>query len=171
MTPALTFGGRIVVYILLYLILTGRCFGEDEKIVKITILGNEKVAEDVIRSNVKSKENAALSIPQVKRDLKAIYDMGFFSDVIIDLRDVEGGKEVIFIVVEKPSIRNIRISGNEKISSALSGGKPGRHRVRHHGGEKGLHQEGSNPRQRALLGAEAPELHEDEEEGVVLVDF
>ena len=118
MTPALKFGGRIVVYILLYLLLSGRCFGEDEKIVKITILGNEKVAEDVIRNNIKSKENEPLSIPQVRKDLNSIYEMDYFTDVIIDLRDVEGGKEVIFIVVEKPSIRNILISGNVKIEAS-----------------------------------------------------
>jgi outer membrane protein insertion porin family len=118
MTPALKFGGRIAVYILLFLMLTGPCFGEDEKIVKITILGNEKVAEDVIRSNIKSKEKESLSIPQIRKDLKSIYEMDFFTDVIIDLRDVEGGKEVIFIVVEKPSIRNILISGNVKIEAS-----------------------------------------------------
>ena len=118
MTPALKFGGRIVVHILLYLLLSGRCFGEDEKIVKITILGNEKVAEDVIRSNIKSKKNEPLSIPQIRKDLKSIYEMDFFTDVIIDLRDAEGGKEVIFIVVEKPSIRNILISGNVKIEAS-----------------------------------------------------
>lgn len=118
MTPALKFGGRMAVYVLLYLILTGPCFGENEKIVKITILGNEKVAEDVIRSNIKSKKNEPLSIPQIRKDLKSIYEMDFFTDVIIDLRDAEGGKEVIFIVVEKPSIRNILISGNVKIEAS-----------------------------------------------------
>ncbi len=118
MTPALKFGGRMAVHILLFLMLTGPCFGEDEKIVRITILGNEKVAEDVIRSNIKSKEKESLSIPQIRKDLKSIYEMDFFTDVIIDLRDVEGGKEVIFIVVEKPSIRNILISGNVKIEAS-----------------------------------------------------
>ncbi len=118
MTPALKFGGRTVVYILLSLILAGRCFGEDEKIIKITILGNEKVTEDVIRSNIKSTENETLSIQQIRKDLKSLYEMDFFTDVIIDLRDVEGGKEVIFIVVEKPSIRNVLISGNEKIETS-----------------------------------------------------
>jgi outer membrane protein insertion porin family len=118
MTPALKFGGRPVVYILLSLILAGRCFGEDKKIIKITILGNEKVAEDIIRSNIKSKENETFSISQIREDLKSIYEMDFFTDVIIDLKDVEGGKEVIFIVVEKPSIRNIRVSGNVKIEDS-----------------------------------------------------
>jgi outer membrane protein insertion porin family len=118
MTPAPRFSGRIVVFILLYLTLSGRCFGKDEKIVKITILGNEKIAEDVIRGTIKSRENEPLSVPQLREDLKSIYEIGFFADVIIDLRDVEGGKEVIFIVVEKPSIRNILISGNVKIEAS-----------------------------------------------------
>ena len=118
MTPAPRFCGRMVVFILLYLILIGRCFGKGEKIVKITILGNEKVAEDVIRSHIESRENEPLSVPLLRKDLKSIYEMDFFTDVIIDLRDVEGGKEVIFIVVEKPSIRNILISGNVKIEAS-----------------------------------------------------
>jgi outer membrane protein insertion porin family len=118
MTPALRFGGRIVVFILLSLILTGRAFTEDEKIVKITILGNETVAEDLIKGSIKSREDELLSIAQLREDLKSIYEMGLFTDVIIDLRDVEGGKEVIFFVVEKPSIRDIRISGNVKIKTA-----------------------------------------------------
>ncbi|UCD70700.1 MAG: outer membrane protein assembly factor BamA [Syntrophobacterales bacterium] len=118
MTPALRFSGTVVVFILLYLILSGRCFGEEEKIVKITILGNEKFSEDMIRGHIKSRENESLSIPQLRKDLKSIYETGFFADVIVDLRDMEEGKEVIFIVVEKPSIRNILISGNEKIEAS-----------------------------------------------------
>jgi outer membrane protein insertion porin family len=118
MTPALRLRGRTVIFILLFLLLTSQCFGEDEKIVKITILGNEKVAEDVIKGRIKSRESKALSIPQLREDLKSIYEMGFFTDVIIDLKDAEGGKEVIFIVVEKPSIRNIGISGNVKIEAS-----------------------------------------------------
>ncbi len=118
MTPAFRFGGRTVVFILLYLILTSRCFGENEKIVRITILGNQKVTEDVIRSHIKSKESEPLSIPQLRMDLKSIYETGLFTDIIIDLRDVEGGKEVIFVVVEKPSIRDILISGNVKIEAS-----------------------------------------------------
>ncbi len=118
MTPVPRFSWRMVVFLLLYLILTGRCFGKDEKIEKITILGNEKVAEDVIRSHIKTRENEPLSFPQLSKDLNAIYETGYFTDVIIDVRDVEGGKEVIFIVVEKPSIRNILISGNVKIETS-----------------------------------------------------
>ena len=118
MTPAPRFSGRIVVFILLYLTLNGRCFGKDETIVKITILGNEKIAEDVIRGTIKSRENEPFSVPQLRKDLKSIYETGFFADVIIDVQDVEGGKEVIFIVVEKPSIRNILISGNVKIEAS-----------------------------------------------------
>jgi outer membrane protein insertion porin family len=118
MTPAIRFGGRTVVLILLYLILTGRCFGEDEKIVKITIMGNQKISEDVIRSHIKSRESEPLSVPQLRRDLKSIYETGLFTDIIIDLRDVEGGKEVIFVVVEKPAIRDILISGNVKIKAS-----------------------------------------------------
>jgi len=118
MTPALRFGGRTAIFILLLFLLTSRCLGEGEKIVKITILGNEKVAEDVIKGRIKSRESEPLSTPQLRKDLRSIYEMGSFTDVIVDVKDAEAGKEVIFIVVEKPSIRNIGISGNVKIEAS-----------------------------------------------------
>jgi hypothetical protein len=69
MDPALRFGRRIVVFILLYLILTGRCLGEDERIVRITILGNEKVAEDVTRRTSPSQFRGSkrISNPSMRR--------------------------------------------------------------------------------------------------------
>ena len=80
-----------------------------------TILGNSKVEEGVVRTAIRSREGRPLSMDQVREDLRSIFGLGFFSDVQVDVKSTPEGKEIIFIVVEKPSIQNVLIKGNEKV--------------------------------------------------------
>ncbi|OGP93508.1 MAG: outer membrane protein assembly factor BamA [Deltaproteobacteria bacterium RBG_16_48_10] len=103
----------LVPLILLFFIAIGH--GADEIVSKITILGNVKVEEGVIRGAVKSREDKPFSIDQVREDLRSIFALGFFTDVQVDIKSTPKGKEVIFIVIEKPSIKDIVIKGNQKV--------------------------------------------------------
>ncbi len=49
--------------------------------------------------------------------MKNIYKTGFFSDVQIDIRDTEKGKAVTFVVIERPPVKSILVSGNKKIKT------------------------------------------------------
>jgi outer membrane protein insertion porin family len=93
----------------------GVCSGGEDDIRKITVLGNVKVEEGVIRGVIKSREGGPFSIEQVREDLKSIFATGHFSDVQVDMKTSPQGKEIIFIVVEKPSIKEVVITGNQKI--------------------------------------------------------
>jgi outer membrane protein insertion porin family len=93
----------------------GICAGGEDDIRKITVLGNAKIEEGVIRGVIKSREGSPLSVEQVREDLKSIFNTGYFSDVQVDIKSSPQGKEIIFIVVEKPSIKEIYIAGNQKI--------------------------------------------------------
>ncbi len=87
----------------------------EEAISKITILGNVRVEEGVIRTAIKSREGGRFSLDQVREDLRAIFGLGYFSDVQVDIKPTPKGQEVIFIVMEKPSIKEILITGNQKV--------------------------------------------------------
>jgi outer membrane protein insertion porin family len=100
---------------LILLFMIGHGLGADEVISKITLLGNAKVEEGVIRGAIKSREGQPLSIEQVREDLRSIFALGSFADVQVDIKSAPGGKEVIFIVIEKPSIKDVVIKGNQKI--------------------------------------------------------
>jgi outer membrane protein insertion porin family len=93
----------------------GICAGEEDLIYKITILGNVKVEEGVIQGAVKSREGRTFSTEQVREDLRSIFNLGYFTDVQVDIKSTPKGKEVIFIVVEKPSIKEVLITGNQKV--------------------------------------------------------
>ncbi len=103
----------VIPFILFFFV--GLCFGEEERIDKITILGNVKVEEGVIRGAAKSREGGAFSIDQVREDLRSLFGLGYFTDVQVDIKTTPKGKEVIFIVVEKPSIKEVVITGNQKV--------------------------------------------------------
>ena len=89
--------------------------GSEEGIYKITVLGNVKVEEGAIRAAVKSRERGPFSADQVREDLRAVFNLGYFSDVQVDIKTTPRGKEIIFIVMEKPSIKEILITGNQKV--------------------------------------------------------
>ncbi len=101
-----------LVFLLFYV---GICSGSEEVIHKVTVLGNVKVEEGVIRAAVKSREGNPFSADQVREDLRSVFGLGYFSDVQVDIKTTPKGREIIFIVMEKPSIKEILITGNQKV--------------------------------------------------------
>jgi outer membrane protein insertion porin family len=106
---------QIGVVLLVFSLFIGICAGAEENIDKIMILGNVKVEEGVIRGAIKSREGGPFSVEKIREDLRSIFDLGSFTDVQVDIKSTLRGKEVIFIVVEKPSIKEILIKGNNKV--------------------------------------------------------
>ena len=51
----------------------------------------------------------------IRRDLKAIYQTGFFEDVEVVVEDSQAGAVVRVLLVEKPAIREIRLEGTKKV--------------------------------------------------------
>jgi outer membrane protein insertion porin family len=88
------------------------------KISKIEITGNERIDTGFIVNNIKTKENEPYNLDKIREDVKNIYKTGFFSDVQIDVKDTDKGKIITFIVIERPPIKGIYISGNKKIKTA-----------------------------------------------------
>jgi outer membrane protein insertion porin family len=104
--------GIVLVFFLLFI---GRGEGSEEIIQKITILGNAKVEEGVIRGALKSREGGPFSADRVREDLRSIFALDYFSDVQVDIKTTPKGREIIFIVMEKPSVKEILITGNQKL--------------------------------------------------------
>jgi outer membrane protein insertion porin family len=91
---------------------------EVEKIVKVSVTGNERIDTGFIMKNIRTKENESYSLDKIREDMKSIYKTGFFSDVQIDVQDSDKGKAVTFIVVERPPIKAIFLSGNKQIKTS-----------------------------------------------------
>ncbi len=92
-------------------------FGSEKPIAKIQVMGNEKIDSSAIFNQIVTKEGDPLSQSVLREDVRRIYEMGYFTDVQVDVKATAGGSLVTFLVVEKPSIGQIIISGNEKIET------------------------------------------------------
>jgi outer membrane protein insertion porin family len=103
--------------LLILLLPSGICSGAEETIYKITILGNVKIEEGVIRRAMKSREGQPFSPEQVREDLRSVFALGYFTDIQVDIKSTPKGMEVILIVAEKPSVKEVFITGNEKVKS------------------------------------------------------
>ncbi len=95
-----------------------------ESIVSIEITGNNRIESEAIKRVIKTKPGDIFKSSTLSDDLKSIYGMGYFEDIRIEAEDGPDGKNIVFKITEKPTIRRISIHGNrvydnEKISENL----------------------------------------------------
>ncbi len=95
----------------------GAPWADNAKIAGIVITGNESRETASILPLLKSKVGEPFSAEKANEDVKTIYKIGIFQDVQVETSTSDKGVSLIFTVVEKPLVREIRISGNKEISS------------------------------------------------------
>jgi len=86
-------------------------------VVAIRVEGNQHISERLILSAVSLSLKEPFNPEKVKNDLKAIYDLGYFSKVWVDTKKYPDGVEVIYKVKEFPVIQDIAISGNTALTT------------------------------------------------------
>lgn len=81
------------------------------KVVKsIEVIGNKSIGVAAILSKIKTRVGQEYIENVVSDDLKRLYNTGYFFDVKVDKKDVEGGYKVIINLVEKPIVEDITFS-------------------------------------------------------------
>lgn len=81
----------------------------------VHVKGNRRVEAEAILAVVESKKGESVDLERLDKDLRAVFAMGYFTDVKIDMEDTPKGKAVTFTVAEKPSIGRIVFQGNKNI--------------------------------------------------------
>lgn len=87
----------------------------DFRVASIAPAGNKRIDSGAILRKISTKPGDTYSQPTLRKDLKAIYGMGYFNDVQIDVRQSSKGKKVIFRVIEKPVINSIVYEGIDEL--------------------------------------------------------
>ncbi len=90
--------------------------GAEQRIARIEFKGNRRIEGTAINQVLKSATGGVFSETNLAQDIKAIYKMGYFTDVSAQVSDVPEGKVLIFSVQEKGIITAIEIRGNKAIS-------------------------------------------------------
>jgi len=84
---------------------------------ELSVEGNRRVQEAVILGRVQSKLGGPFNPALLSEDLRAIFGLGFFDDVRMRVEDFEGGVKVVFVVSERPFVRDIDFTGNRKLAT------------------------------------------------------
>src|SRR5438552_1626431 len=87
-----------------------------EKIVDVDVQGLRRVGREAALTGIKSKPDTLLDEDALTQDLRTLYGKGFFRDVRIEKEHVAGGWHIIFVVEEKPSVKEIKYIGRDDIS-------------------------------------------------------
>lgn len=86
-----------------------------ERINKIVIKGNRRIEKDAILGVMQTREGEIISPGRLRDDIKAVYKMGYFTDVKVDVSDTPEGRVLTLLVQEKPAIKQIIVKGQHKI--------------------------------------------------------
>lgn len=88
---------------------------EAPRITQIDVTGHRLVEESAIRLRLKTRVGDPFSVDRVREDVEALFKMGFFDNVEVDATPFEGGLRLTYRVIEKPTVRQVRIEGNAEI--------------------------------------------------------
>jgi outer membrane protein insertion porin family len=111
-------GIKTLGFFLFFVLVTSVALGiaQEGVIKEIVVFGNERVDEAIILKEIKSKVGEPFSREMVSEDVKAVYRLGYFRDVQVDVAETRGEVILTFAVIEKPFVADIIISGNLKLS-------------------------------------------------------
>jgi outer membrane protein insertion porin family len=80
----------------------------------ILVEGSRRVQDAVILGRIKSMVGAPFNPSLLAEDIRSIFALGFFDDVQMRVEDFEGGVKVVFVVTERPFVRDVDFVGNKK---------------------------------------------------------
>ncbi|MBQ7503557.1 outer membrane protein assembly factor [bacterium] len=87
------------------------------KVVSIEVEGNKTVSSAEVLQIISTRIGDPLLEPRIRRDMQAIYDSGYYTDVRLDTRYTSDGVRIIFRVLENPVVDEIEITGNSVVET------------------------------------------------------
>ncbi len=87
-------------------------------VVAIDVQGAKRVGPDAIRRAMGTKVGSDFDPAKIREDVKAIFRMGYFSDVKFDAEETPGGYRLTVIVTEKPIVSAVAIEGNKDVETS-----------------------------------------------------
>jgi len=85
-------------------------------VTSVTVTGHSAVTEQTIMEVIKVKPGEVVVADKIKSDMQAIYDLGYFFDVVSTFNEVPEGVQVVYTVMENPVVQDIVIKGNSKVT-------------------------------------------------------
>lgn len=89
------------------------CHGKEIR--RIVVIGARRVDPDDVRATMKLRRGDICTDPEITRDAKALWNMGYFDDLQIEADPLGAGIKLTIRVVERPAIRKVVYEGNDEV--------------------------------------------------------
>jgi outer membrane protein insertion porin family len=87
-----------------------------QTIAKVVLAGNRRIASEDIAGYLQQMRPGRTFTPEgLAKDVREMWDSGYFEDVEVDLARKDDGVYLRILVRERPNIKAVEFSGNEKI--------------------------------------------------------
>jgi outer membrane protein insertion porin family len=86
-----------------------------ERVEELVVRGNKKVEAEAITTLLQTQKGAVLNPKTVRDDIRALHDLGYFSDIKMYKESVGEGVRVIVEVQEKPAVSKIEFFGMKEL--------------------------------------------------------
>jgi outer membrane protein insertion porin family len=86
-------------------------------IVNIRVAGNRRITSEDILAYLTEKKGQTFSPEALSKDVRELWNSGFFDDIEVDLERETGGASLRFVVRERPNISEIEFEGNTEIDT------------------------------------------------------
>ncbi len=104
--------GSSVLLLLMVMLMASGAFGAGPLVTGVQVQGNEHVVADHILSVIQTRGGDPLDRELLRKDVEAIYSLGFFALVDVDLQPRPDGVNVVFVIRENPVVENVGFQGN-----------------------------------------------------------
>ena len=84
----------------------------------IEIKGLKRIEEGAVKVKLSQKIGEPISQEKTNEDIKAIFKMGYFDDVKVEIEAFEGGVKLFYIIKEKPTVIRVEFQGNKELDDA-----------------------------------------------------
>lgn len=107
---------RLIASSMLFFLFTSPVIAAGEKISEIVVSGNRRIENTAVFNVLKVKTGDNFYEGKIDEDVKAIYNLGYFTDVKVD-KTMKGNELILtYIVTEKPVMRELLFEGNKAVS-------------------------------------------------------
>jgi outer membrane protein insertion porin family len=84
---------------------------------KFEFKGNHRISGNTIKAAIKTNEGDFYDPQAISQDVDAIWLLGFFDNIEVEVEPYEDGIKIIFLVLERPVVKNIDFAGNTKVKT------------------------------------------------------
>lgn len=88
-----------------------------KRIAEVSVTGNRKIESEAIKARIETKAGDSLNSIKLAEDIRAVYGMGYFTDVKVDVKESPKGQILTFILKEKPVVKDVKITGNINVET------------------------------------------------------